>query len=60
MKLFKIHTYSTVRTEYEVLGNNVEDAKERFYGGDYQKEEEVSWHDETIDNVTELSQKQNN
>mgnify|MGYP000271020499 CR=1 FL=1 len=57
MKLYKIHTYSTVETEYEVLGNNVEHAKERFYDGYYQNEKDVSWHDEILDNVTELSQK---
>ena len=51
MNSYRIITYAIVTTEYIVEAKNKEEAKEKYYDGEYIDFNELDYHDETIDNI---------
>jgi|TARA_R110002020_G_C15680602_1_gene718827 hypothetical protein len=51
MNKYSIITVAEVTTEYIVKAKNKEEAKEKFYDGEYLNMDVMNYHDERIDNI---------
>ena len=51
MKTYKIITNCTAITEYTISANSEEEAKERFFEGEFETEKITDYQDETIESV---------
>ena len=51
MNKYSIITVAEVTTEYIVKAKNKEEAKEKFYDGQYLNMDVMNYHDERIDNI---------
>ena len=51
MNNYNIITYATLNTEYKIKAKNEEEAREKFYYGEWYECNELNVHDEQIDTI---------
>ena len=51
MPNYTIITYATLNTEYKIKAKNEEEAREKYYSGEWYDSNELAIHDEQIDTI---------
>jgi hypothetical protein len=51
MNNYNIITYATLNTEYKIKAKNEEEAREKYYSGEWYDSNELDIHDEQIDTI---------